>query len=207
MTARRTPSPRSSPVALLVAAGLAATLPACGPAPGGGDAPDASPRVAETAGEDPSERDSRAARDEPGTAAALDLPEPYRELIRSEMKEVESAMGRLLGHLVRAEAREGAEVAHAVHDSFVLAQRMTAEQRRELRSLLPPTFVALDREFHHRAELLAEALEGGDFFAAAAHHAELSRACVTCHSRFATDRFPAFAAAGAGGEEGSEGEP
>lgn len=176
------------PVAFLAVAALALLFLAFSPAEGGGPSPgtaaESSPEPSGHPGGDPAAP--------PGEPSELHLPAPYLRLIRAEMLEIEGAMQEELGHLARGEARRGAEVARQIHQSFVLKQRLSEEERKELASLLPERFLRLDREFHGRAEGLAEAFEQGDFTAAAELYSAMTRACVRCHGRFATDRFPAL---------------
>ena len=184
-------------VLTLIPATLLALLPlACGPATGGGEDAGGQSPAAEATGAQ--------AADGGGEPTELELPKKFLELIRAEMKEIETAMQEELGHLARAEAAEGARVARSIHESFVMEQQMTDEERQELRSLLPATFLAFDKDFHARAERMAGAFERGDFTTAAALYSEMTQACVRCHSRFATERFRGFVGGEPAGDDGPE---
>lgn len=185
--------PTRWPVALLLAAAVALLPLACGPAEGSDHGTEAPLGPSSGPSPEPSDDPGGGSSRPTGGPSDLDLPTPYLRLIRAEMLEIEGAMQEELGHLARGEPHRGAEVARQIHQSFVLKQRLSEEERKELASLLPERFLTLDREFHGRAERLAQAFEQRDFTAAAELYSEMTRACVRCHGRFATDRFPALA--------------
>lgn len=126
----------------------------------------------------------------PGT---LGLPDELRALIVAEMVEVESAMHRILSALVRGDLETVATTAQAVHDSFVLAQKLTPDQAEALHEHLPPPFVSLDRQFHGDAAELARTAGAGQAAAAAGVYARMSERCVGCHRAYARERFPGLA--------------
>lgn len=141
----------------------------------------------------------------PAAAAVPSLPPRYQELIREEMRQIEGAMQELLPALVRGEAEAGARLARGIEQSFVMRRQLAEEERHELHRLLPEEFLHLDHGFHLEAGALAEHLEGGDFAAAAASYAGMTRSCVACHTRFAGHRFPAFQDPPAGSDAGGSG--
>lgn len=175
------------PIAALVIVVLSLLPFACGPTAEDGRGAPATARDAQTATGAP----ARPA--EEVSPVRLDLPERFRALIRSEMVQIEAAMQEELRHLARAEGTEGAAVARQIHESFVMKQQLTPEDREQLRTLLPPDFVALDQGFHQKAAEMADAFDRGDFPAAADLYGELTRACVRCHGRFAAERFAGLA--------------
>lgn len=127
-------------------------------------------------------------------AATAVVPARYQGLIRSEMTRVEPAMQQLLSLIARGNATMGAHVAREIEGTFVLKGSMTPAERQEMAAALPAGFVEIDRQFHHRAGELADRLERGDFGGAVEVYSDMTRACVTCHSRYARHRFPALPA-------------
>jgi len=113
-----------------------------------------------------------------------------RALIIREMQAVAEAMGRIHKALVTGDHATVTNNARAIHDSFVLNQELTPDQRSEISNRLPADFVAADRSFHALAGNLVQAGEGGDPTLERLWFEEMTRACQACHARFASGRFP-----------------
>ena len=58
---------------------------------------------------------------------------------------------------------------------------------------VPPEFVELDRAFHETSARLAEAARAGDAEQELAAFGRMTAACVSCHGRVASARFPGLA--------------
>ncbi|HKJ71873.1 MAG TPA: hypothetical protein VKA55_09000, partial [Gammaproteobacteria bacterium] len=120
----------------------------------------------------------------PGLTPRLD------SLLRREMNAIDGAMGAIHGAIVTGDHATVADRAAAIHDSFILDQALTPADRKDLKRAVPPAFIQLDRAFHRRAGKLAEAARAGDTGRELDIFQAMSHACVTCHSRYASDRFP-----------------
>lgn len=122
-----------------------------------------------------------------------DLTPKLQELLRNEMLSVEDASRQILSALIAGEDARVAELAQQIHDSFILQQSMTPQDRKDLMAAVPEDFVTRDRAFHALAAALAEAGRDGD---RARQHEEFGRmieACTACHALYATDRFAKLA--------------
>ena len=122
-----------------------------------------------------------------------ELTAKLRDLLRKEMLSIETASKQILSALIAGEDEHVAELAQQIHDSFILKQSMTAEDKKDLMGAVPENFVTRDRAFHKIAAALAEAGREGD---RAGQHMEFGRmidACSACHVLYATDRFPKLA--------------
>lgn len=122
-----------------------------------------------------------------------DLTPKLRDLLRQEMLSVDDASKQILSALIAGEDARVAELAQQIHDSFILAQSMTAEDKQDLMAAVPEDFVTRDRAFHEISHELAEAGRAGD---RAGQHEKFGRminACSACHTLYATDRFPSLA--------------
>jgi hypothetical protein len=128
----------------------------------------------------------------PPVPVNLDLTDAQRAALIQEMTMIESAMKDLVTALARGQAERAAELGEGIHDGFILAQALEREVLRDLVRRLPDDFRARDRDFHRSGRRLAEAARTGDFAEAARIHGEMTRACVSCHALYATDRFPAL---------------
>lgn len=115
-------------------------------------------------------------------------------LLSQEMLAIEEGLGTLMVAMAAGDWRRVAETSEEIEKSYILAQRLTPEQRDELRRVLPPRFTSLDAAFHQAAGKLARAAEARDAELAVFHSYKLMEACIECHATYATDRFPGFAA-------------
>jgi len=116
-----------------------------------------------------------------------------QDLLRQEMVSIEQASQDILLALVRGDDARVAERAQQIHDSFILRQAMTPEDRTHLMAVAPDDFVQRDRAFHALAAELATAARGGDGPAQRDRFGQMIDSCAECHARYATDRFPKFA--------------
>ena len=128
-------------------------------------------------------------------AVGSQLPTRVRVLLIREMMAIQNGMNRILDALVRGQDDTVAELAQAIHDSFILKQEMTPEDRKSLLAAVPEAFVTRDRAFHALGGHLAEAARNGDREEQLKLYAQLVTACTDCHAMHARDRFPEFAAA------------
>jgi len=124
------------------------------------------------------------------TASAL-APE-LATLLSEEMLAIEEGLGELMTAIAAGNWPQVAETSENIERSYILAQRLTAEQFEELGRILPPRFKALDSAFHGSAGKLAQAARERDAELAVFHSYKLMEACVECHATFASTRFPGF---------------
>lgn len=127
---------------------------------------------------------------DPATAA---LGPETRGLLVQEMQALAESTGRIHRALVTGEHDAVAAEARRIHESFVLARELTEAQRREIRTTLPPDFLAADRAFHELAGRLEAAGEAGDPRLERLWFEEMTRACQSCHAEHAAARFPGLA--------------
>lgn len=121
------------------------------------------------------------------------LTPKLRDLLRQEMASVLVATQDIVGALVMGDHATVAERAQQIHDSFILQQSLTEQDRQDLMAAVPPEFVELDRSFHEISAALAEAARAEDVAEELSLFHEMTDACIACHARFATDRFPNLA--------------
>ncbi|HEX6141788.1 MAG TPA: cytochrome c [Geminicoccaceae bacterium] len=122
-----------------------------------------------------------------------ELTPKLRDLLRQEMASVLVASQEILGAVVTGDHATIADRAQRIHDSFILEQSLSDQDRKDLMSAVPPEFVELDRAFHETSAELAAAARAGDVERELITFGEMTGACVACHARFAGDRFPALA--------------
>lgn len=125
-----------------------------------------------------------------GEPNPLDLPPDVSGLLRREMAQLDQGMHRLHSAIVAGRSDLAAETARRIHDSFILKQEITPEQRQQVVGTVPPEFIAKDRALHGAAADLAKAAEADDWARVTELYAAMSRGCVDCHAAHATARFP-----------------
>lgn len=126
-------------------------------------------------------------------AAARDvtaeLPSELRALLQKEMVQVDAAMKSIHGAIIRGNHQVVKEKGRAIHESFILEQSMTPEKRKALKSAVPKKFLKLDQQFHQLAARLADSGGAKDTARQQKIFGQMTQACVTCHSRYVSDRF------------------
>lgn len=118
-------------------------------------------------------------------AVAERLPPQVRTLLRQEMNAILAASQNILDAIVRADDERVAEQAQAIHDSFIMKQSLTEDDRKALKNAVPADFLARDKAFHTLSASLAEAARQEDRDRQKALFSEMIDACTGCHSRYA----------------------
>lgn len=118
------------------------------------------------------------------------LTDNLSKLLREEMRSVQAAMSTTHSAIVMGQHESVAENAQQIHDSFILTQELTDQDRKDLMSAVPDGFIELDEEFHQLAASLAEAGRNSDTNAQHRLFSEMTDNCLECHSSYVYDRFP-----------------
>lgn len=121
------------------------------------------------------------------------LTPKLKNLLDEEMRSIEQASRQITGALVTGDHETVARLAQNIVDSFILERNLTAQDRKDLERAVPTAFLELDGAFHGTATKLAEAARRKDPELQTYYFGRMLEMCQTCHSRHATDRFPAFA--------------
>ena len=128
----------------------------------------------------------------PTASTTLALSAGLAALVSDEMLAIEEGLGVLMPAIAAGDWQLVVQTAERIEKSYILAQRLTAEQLEELERVLPPRFEALDSAFHGSAGKLARAARERDAELAVFHSYKLMETCVECHATFASTRFPGF---------------
>ncbi|MFO7529480.1 MAG: cytochrome c [Marinobacter sp.] len=118
------------------------------------------------------------------------LTDKLSQLLQQEMRSVQSAMASIHTAMVTGEHETVATSAQKIHDSFILQQELTEQDRKDLMSAVPEGFVTLDKEFHKLAASLAEAGRKENTNEQRQLYDEMTRNCIACHGTYVSDRFP-----------------
>lgn len=126
------------------------------------------------------------------SASAIDLSPELMSLLRAEMAELGNGIQSIALAIATADWTAIHETSKKVHGSYIMKQSLTRAQGLELKQKLPSEFKRLDMEFHARAKQLAQAAESKDPELVAFRYSRLVEGCASCHSVFASKRFPGF---------------
>ncbi len=121
------------------------------------------------------------------------LTPKLQDMLQREMISVNEASQQMLTALISGDEQRVAELAQQIHDSFILEQEMTEQDRADLMAAVPDEFVQMDSAFHQSLADMAAAARAGDLPLQHERFGQMLEACTACHARYATDRFPGFA--------------
>lgn len=118
-----------------------------------------------------------------------ELTPKLRGLLVKEMIEVEAAMQETYSAIVQGNHAEVAQKGQAIHDSFILEQSLTEQDRQDLKAAVPTEFLQMDERLHRLSASLAEAGRQENTREQVNIFSRMTESCVACHSRYVTDRF------------------
>ncbi|WP_280550366.1 hypothetical protein [Halomonas sp. 11-S5] len=118
-----------------------------------------------------------------------DLTPKLQGLLQKEMIQVELAMHEVYSAIIQGRHAVVAEKGQAIHDSFILSQSLTDQDRQDLKAAVPAEFLEMDGYLHELSASLAEAGRAGNTARQVALYGRMTESCVACHSTYVTDRF------------------
>ncbi len=111
-------------------------------------------------------------------------------LLNQEMTAIQKGMMELVPAIAAGNWKVIENIGKKIKASFIMKQKLTKAQKEELHRVLPADFIERDQSFHKSAGMLAHAAEQKNADIVNFYFFKLNEACVSCHSKFATDRFP-----------------
>lgn len=126
-------------------------------------------------------------------ASGLPLSPPLMELLRAEMQAILAGVQLLAAAIPVGDWKGVADTSARIGASYILDQKMTPVQRKELETSLPEHFRMLDSGFHLESRKLEAAALNHDAQLVAFHFYRMMETCTACHSVYATGKFPGFA--------------
>jgi len=115
-----------------------------------------------------------------------------RELLKKEMLALEKGMMSIIPAYVSGDWSEIEAIARKMKGSYILKQSLTDAQANELHTLLPESFLKLDHQFHYLSGMLEHAAKNEKAELVGFYFSKLSETCVSCHTKYATHKFPAL---------------
>ena len=132
------------------------------------------------------------AQDKQTETGNLELSAGLMDLLRTEMREILSGVQSIPSSIAMAKWKEIADISNKIKSSYILAQKITPEQKKELQHKLPEYFRIMDENFHIEAGKLESAARNHDPQLVTFHYYRLIESCASCHSTYAAKRFPGF---------------
>jgi hypothetical protein len=120
-------------------------------------------------------------------------------LINQEMALIQQGIMDMVPAIAAGEWVKVSTLGQKIKESFILKQKLTDAQKEELHRVLPQQFIEMDMDFHKSAGMLAHAAEMKNADVVNFYFYKMNAACVSCHGKYAAERFPGLAK---GGEEG-----
>jgi len=114
------------------------------------------------------------------------------ELLREEMRALLAGIQSIASGIATADWKSVADKSAQIRASYILDQKLTPVQRKELNTSLPEHFKRLDSDFHLEAKKLEAAATSHDRQLASFHYYRLIETCTDCHALYASSRFPGF---------------
>ena len=122
----------------------------------------------------------------------LHLSDDLKVILNQEMKEIEAGMMKIIHAISAGNWEIIADIAKNIKDSFILKQKLTKQQMKELHHSLSAEFVEMDQNFHSTAAKLSRAAHQQDGELVNFYFYRLHSQCMSCHSKYATERFSNF---------------
>ncbi len=119
-----------------------------------------------------------------------DLSAEVRTLLKKEMAALEKGMKLIIPAVISGNMQDIEKIAGQMKNSYILKQQMSKHQMHELHQKLPHGFLKQDGEFHRLAGMLEHVAKEKNTELVGFYYSKLVESCVSCHSDYATHRFP-----------------
>ena len=113
-------------------------------------------------------------------------------LFSEEMVQLKKGMNQIMDAYVTGRWNDIVPIAKKMENSYVLRQGLSQDQMHELHTKLPKEFLNLDEKFHYYSGMLAHVSEKKKAELIGFYFSKMSESCVSCHSLYATKKFPSF---------------
>jgi hypothetical protein len=127
------------------------------------------------------------------TKTGVEMLSPdLRDLLSQEMRALQDGMMSIIPAYISGNWTEIESTSNKIKSSYILKQSLTENQVKELHSVLPHEFIEKDHRFHYLAGMLEHAAKSKKPELINFYFSEMNESCVSCHSKFATHKFPAL---------------
>lgn len=115
-----------------------------------------------------------------------------RELIQKKMLAIQKGMQNMIPAISSGDYKKISAIASKIEKNFIEDQKITAQQKYELKDKLPTKYGIVEQQFHDYAKMLREASQDHDSTLVSVYYSKLLGSCSNCHSQHATQKFPLF---------------
>ena len=126
-------------------------------------------------------------------AGISSLSPELQKLFSKEMVQLNLGMQKIMSAYISGQWSSIVPIAKKMENSYVLKQNLSKHQMHELHSKLPKGFIALDEKFHYYSGMLSHVAGMKKTELIGFYFAKMGETCVSCHSVYATKKFPSFA--------------
>ena len=123
----------------------------------------------------------------------IPLSPELRELLGKEMRAVQRGMMGLTPAIAKGEWHLISEIGVKIRDSYIMKLGLSKGQKEKLHRELPEVFIEMDEAFHQTAGMMADAAQARNMSLVNFYFYKLNEGCVSCHTKYATKRFPGLA--------------
>ena len=132
----------------------------------------------------------RAHHMESQTYQGIQLSPNLLALLNQEMGLIQQGVMDMVPAIAAGDWEKVSSLGQKIKESFILKQKLTDSQKEELHRVLPQQFIEMDMDFHKSAGMLAHAAEMKNADVVNFYFYKMNAACVSCHGKYATERFP-----------------
>ena len=126
-------------------------------------------------------------------AGSVSAPSPeVQGLLSQEMQYIKSGMDEMLYAIISNDFQKVSKIARTIEHSYILKDKITEEQKKQLKESFPMKFFEYDMEFHETAQSLADFADFEDKKNVLEGYSNMIHQCVRCHESFAQFRFEKF---------------
>ncbi len=124
--------------------------------------------------------------------AVTTLSPAIRKLLKQEMNSLQKSMTAMLPLIVSGDWHGVSEHAAKIANGHIMKQKLTSAQIQELMAILPQGFKAIDNSFHSAANMMTHVAKEKHIELVTFYYYRLTETCLSCHTQYATHRFPAL---------------
>ncbi|MCK5680972.1 hypothetical protein KAI46_09210 [bacterium] len=128
------------------------------------------------------------------------LSHDLRDLLSQEMRALQNGMMSIIPAYIAGDWTKIETTAEKIKNSYILKQSLTESQVKELHSVLPQAFIKEDERFHYLASMLEHAAKNNKAELINFYFSKMNESCVSCHTIFATHKFPTLSSTEEKGE-------